>query len=85
MGTEPGSEVRPTTHSNVLIKLSAILPPELVDDSLEVVNSSIGIIALYSGRIVFVDYILVTFGMVWLDLRFRTTTFVAVIEPCEIR
>ena len=62
-----------------------ILPAELVDDALEVVFSSIGIIGLYSRLVVLVDQILVIFGRALLDLRFRATTFNAVIQACEIR
>jgi len=62
-----------------------ILPAELVDDALEVVFSGIGIIGLYSRLVVVVDQILVIFGRALLDLRFRATTFNAVLQACEIR
>jgi hypothetical protein len=85
MGTEPSLEVRPTTYSRSLIKYLALLPAELVDDILEVIFRSIGIIALYGRLVVVVDQILVIFGRAWLDLRFGTTTFNTVIQACEIR
>jgi hypothetical protein len=85
IGTEPRSKVRPTTYFRVLIKLSAILPTKLVNDVLEVVNSAISIIALYSRLVQLVDQILVIFKRVLLDLRFGTMMFNTVIQACEIR
>ena len=55
MGTEPSLEVRLTTYSRSSIKYMALLPAELVDDILEVVFRSIGIIALYGRLVMVVD------------------------------
>lgn len=63
----------------------AVLPTELVDYALEVVNSGIGIIALSSRLVKSVDQILVIFGMAWVDLRCRKMTFNTAIKTCEIR
>lgn len=53
----------------------AILPAELVDDALEVVDSGIGIIVLYGRLVKLVDEIFVIFGRTLLDHRFGMTTF----------
>ena len=84
MGTEPSFKVRPTIHSRSSIKY-LLLPAELVDDVLEVIFRSLGIVALYGRLVMLVDQILVIFGRTWLDLRFGTTSFNTVIQACEIR
>jgi hypothetical protein len=79
MSTEPRLEVKPTTSLiDVFDQVFVILPVELVDDALEVVDSGIGIIAFHSCIIKLVDQILVILRRA-LDLRFRTTTFNTVI------
>lgn len=84
MSTEPRFEVTPTIYSRS-DQVFALLPAELVDDVLEVVFRSIGIVALYGRLVMLVDQILVIFGRAWLDLWFRTTTVNTVIQACEIR
>ena len=85
LSTEPRLEVRPTAYLiYVFDQVSVLLPAKLVDDTLEVVNSGIGIIAFYGRIIILVDQILVIFGRM-LGLRFRTTTFNAIIQACQMR
>jgi hypothetical protein len=86
MSTESRLEVRLTiSRRPVFDQVFAILPTELVDNALEVVDSIIGIIALYGRLVELVDQILVIFGRPWLDLRFRTTTFNTIIQEFDIR
>lgn len=55
LGTEPRNEVRLSHLRDVFDQVFDILPAKLVDNALEVVESSIGIIALDGRLVVLLD------------------------------